>query len=382
MKSEIENLLPEYSGKSEIPKVYIVLVNFNGHNNTIETIESLAKQSYKDFQIVVVDNNTPASLQIIKDWADGKTSPEFSPPDEIKQFTLPLCKKPIPYIEYEIAEAESGGNSEKEKPLSLSPSLAPFTIHHSPFTFPFIFIQARSDIGFAGGNNAGSRYALKKGDAEYVWFLNNDTTLDFDALKFLIEKDAEYKSRNEKVGIIGSKLRWYRWPDKINAIGGMFNKWTTWSYHLGLKEEDHGQYDRDDVKFDYVYGASLFIRKEFLEDVGLMNDVYYAYFEEMDWEVRGKKKNWNHGYAYKSVIYHKQGVTTGKEIKSKKRPLFFMCCKYRGWMYFYQLYYPWLIFAPVIRLLLKAMKNITEGNSRESLLILKIIFGKRTCTRD
>jgi GT2 family glycosyltransferase len=113
-----------------------------------------------------------------------------------------------------------------------------------------------------------------------------------------------------------------------------------------------------------------------------MNAIYYAYFEEMDWEVRGAAKGWKHGYAYKSVIYHKQGVTTGKEIKSKKRPLFFMCCKYRGWMIFYKLYYPWLIFAPVIRLLLKAMKNITEGNSRESLLILKILFGKRTCTRD
>ncbi len=356
------------------PKVYIVLVNFNGHNNTIETIESLSKQSYQNFQVVVIDNNTPASLQIIKDWADGKFIPEFSPPELIRQFTLPLSQKPIPYIEYEIKEGEAGGDPQMEN--------SSLIIHQSSLAFPLILIQARNDIGFAGGNNVGSRYALKKGDADYVWLLNNDTTLDFDALKFLIEKDAEYKPEKEKVGIIGSKLRWYRWPDKINAIGGMFNKWTTWSYHLGLKENDRGQYDRDDVKFDYVYGASLFIRKEFLEDVGLMNDVYYAYFEEMDWEVRGIKKGWKHGYAYKSVIYHKQGVTTGKEIKSKKRPLFFMCCKYRGWMLFYQLYYPYLIFAPVIRLLLKAMKNITEGNSRESLLILKIIFGKRTCTRD
>lgn len=356
------------------PKVYIVLVNFNGHNNTIETIESLSKQSYQNFQVVVIDNNTPASLQIIKDWADGKFIPEFSPTEQIRQFTLPLSQKPIPYIEYEVKEGEAGGDPQKEN--------SSLIIHPSSLAFPLILIQARNDIGFAGGNNAGSRYALKKGDGDYIWLLNNDTTLDFDALKFLIEKDAEYKPEMEKVGIIGSKLRWYRWPDKINAIGGMFNKWTTWSYHLGLKENDHGQYDRDDVKFDYVYGASLFIRKEFLKDVGLMNDVYYAYFEEMDWEVRGIKKGWKHGYAYKSVIYHKQGVTTGKEIKSKKRPLFFMCCKYRGWMLFYQLYYPYLIFAPVIRLLLKAMKNITEGNSRESLLILKIIFGKRTCTRD
>ena len=357
------------------PKVYIVLVNFNGHNNTIETIESLAKQSYQNFQIVVVDNNTPASLQIIKDWADGKSTPEFSPPDEIKKFTYPLCQKPIPYIEYEIAQAESGGDLEVERQSAIGNP-------QSAIRFPLVLIQARSDIGFAGGNNVGSRYALAKGDADYVWLLNNDTTLDYDALKFLVGKDSEYKSKNEKVGIIGSKLRWYRWPEKINAIGGMFNKWTTWSYHLGLKEVDKGQYDRDDVQFDYVYGASLFIRKEFLEEVGLMNDVYYAYFEEMDWEARGVRKGWKHGYTWKSVIYHKQGVTTGKEIKSKRRPLFFMCCKYRGWMLFYQLYYPYLIFAPVIRLLLKAMKNITEGNWKESLLIIKILFGKRTCTRD
>jgi GT2 family glycosyltransferase len=229
------------------PKVYIVLVNFNGHANTIETIESLAKQSYKEFQVVVIDNNTPASLQIIKDWANGKQTIEFNPPEEIKEFSLPYCNKPIPWIEYEIAEAEEGGNSEKENSL---------TSFQSPFKYPFIFIQARSDIGFAGGNNVGSRYALKKGDANFVWLLNNDTTLDFNALKILIEKADEFKSKGEKVGIIGSKLLWYRWPDKINAIGGMFNKWTTWSYHLGVREPDKGQYDREDVRFDYVYGAS------------------------------------------------------------------------------------------------------------------------------
>lgn len=350
------------------------MVNFNGHFNTIETIESLAKQSYPEFQIVIIDNNTPSSLQQIKDWSDDKISFEFNPPEEIRQFTFPLTKKPIPWIEYEMKEATAGGIADREK-ISESQNT-------SQFKYPLVFIQARSDIGFAGGNNAGSQYVLKKGDADFVWLLNNDTTLDFDALKFLVQKADEFELQNEKVGIIGSKLRWYRWPDKINAVGGKFNVLTTWSYHLGVREPDHGQFDRDDLQFDYVYGASLFIRKSFLEDVGLMNDIYYAYFEEIDWEVRGKKKGWKHGYAYKSIIYHKQGVTTGKEIKSKRRPLFFMCCKYRGWMLFYQYYYPYLIFAPVIRLLLKALKNLTEGNARESLLIVQILFGKRTCLRD
>src|SRR6185295_13037886 len=127
-------------------KVYIVLVNFNGHNNTIETIESLAKQSYQDFQVVVVDNNTPASLQIIKDWADGKSTPEFSPPDEIKQFTYPLFQKPIPYVEYQIAEAESGGNR-------VSESKSEIVNPQSAIRYPLILIQALSDVGFAGGNN-------------------------------------------------------------------------------------------------------------------------------------------------------------------------------------------------------------------------------------
>lgn len=360
------------------PKTYIVLVNFNGHFNTIETIESLAKQSYTEFQIVVVDNNTPDSLKIICDWADGRETLTFNPPEEIRRFSTPACSKPVRWITYDVTTAEKGGNAATEQSLQMQ--VAADT--HAAFKYPLIFVQANSDIGFAGGNNVGSRYALKKGDAAFVWLLNNDTTLDFDALQQLVNKAAEYQAKGEKIGMIGSKLRWYRWPDRINAIGGMFNKWTTWSYHLGVREIDRGQYDRDDVQFDYVYGASLFIFKEFLEDVGLMNEVYYAYFEEMDWEVRGLRKGWKHGYCYKSVIYHKQGVTTGKEIKSKRRPLFFMCCKYRGWMLFYQLYYPYLIFAPIIRLIGKALKNLTEGNSKESLLILKILLGKRTCSRD
>lgn len=359
------------------PKIYIVLVNFNGHNNTIETIESLSKQTYTNFQVVVVDNNTPASLQIIREWAEGSRTISFNPPAEIEMFSMPACKKPLSYVSYTVEEAENGGVAAQESKWQQEHAAA-----SASFDYPLVLIQAKSDIGFAGGNNVGSRYALAKGDADYIWLLNNDTTLDFDALKYLVEKAGWYQSKGEKVGMIGSKLRWYRWPDKINAIGGMFNKWTTWSYHLGVREIDKGQYDHDEVQFDYVYGASIFIRRQFLEEVGLMNDVYYAYFEEMDWEVRGARKGWKHGYQYKSVIYHKQGVTTGKEIKSKQRPLFFMCCKYRGWMIFYQLYYPYLIFAPVIRLIGKALKNLTEGNSKESLLILKILLGKRTCSRD
>ncbi|MCS6991199.1 MAG: glycosyltransferase family 2 protein [Chitinophagales bacterium] len=352
------------------PKVYIVLVNFNGHFNTIETLESLSRQTYRNFQIIVVDNNTPESLEWIRRWARGEWIPEFSPPEPIKHLTYPLCPKPVVYVSYEVAEAEQGGKPELEPE------------QEGAFCFPLIFIQARSDIGFAGGNNVGSRLALARGDAGYVWLLNNDTTLEPDALERLVEKDQEYRRQGRRVGIIGSKLRWYRWPDRINAIGGRFNKWTTWSYHLGLNEPDRGQFDHDGVQFDYVYGASLFVRTEFLQEVGLMNEAYYAYFEEMDWEVRGRRKGWEHGYAWRSIIYHKQGVTTGKEIKARRRPLFFMCCKYRGWLLFYSYYYPYLIFAPILRLLLKAVKNLLEGNSRESWLILKILAGKRTCTRN
>lgn len=352
-------------------KVYVVLVNFNGHFNTIETIESLSRQTHKNFQIIVVDNNTPESLQRIRQWAAGDWVPEFTPPEAIRHLTYPLCAKPVWFVDYEVAEAESGGDAQREQ------RLPPGAFHH-----PLILIQARSDIGFAGGNNVGSRLALARGDAAYVWLLNNDTTLQPDALERLIEKDRECRHQGRRVGIIGSKLLWYRWPEKINAIGGRFNKWTTWSYHLGLNEPDRGQYDHDDVRFDYVYGASLFVRSDFLREVGLMNEAYYAYFEEMDWAVRGARKGWQHAYAWRSVIYHKQGVTTGKEIKARRRPLFFMCCKYRGWLLFYRFYYPYLIFAPVLRLLLKAVKNLTERNWRESWLIVKILAGKRTCTRD
>jgi hypothetical protein len=246
---------------------------------------------------------------------------------------------------------------------------------------PIIFIRSYSDRGFAGGNNLCTQFALQQGDASFIWLLNNDTLQDSAALTELVQKAADYAIQRRKVGIIGSKLYYYHMPQTIQAVGGMFNPKNTWSYHLGVREADAGQYDIDELKFDYVYGASLFCRREFIEEVGLMNETYYAYYEEIDWKLRGEKSGWEMGYAWKSRIWHKQGVTTGKKIKSKKRPQFFMCLKYVNLLVFYRMYYPQYIFAAYTRLFLKALKNIPEGNFSETWLIIRIIFGKRTCTR-
>src|SRR5215207_6238112 len=140
------------------PKIYIVLVNFNGHDNTVETIESLAKQTYKNFQIVVVDNNTPSSLHIIQEWAKGTKTIGFNPPEEIRKFSFPYCNKPALFTTYNTFEAEEGGDAAIEKNLE-SETYGNAT---APFRYPLIFVQASTDIGFAGGNNVGSRYALKK----------------------------------------------------------------------------------------------------------------------------------------------------------------------------------------------------------------------------
>ena len=182
-------------------------------------------------------------------------------------------------------------------------------------------IRNDANLGFAGGNNPGLRYALARNDFAYVWLLNNDTVVAAETLGSLIEKAEHYKSAESKVGIIGSKLFFYRNPEIIQSVGGVYNKWLAATRQIGLFDKDHGQYDNEGVadKTDYPTGASLFVFKEFLQDVGLMSEDYFLYFEELDWVLRGKRRHWKTGYCWQARVYHKEGATIGSSSDGAQR---------------------------------------------------------------
>lgn len=273
------------------PKVYVVVLNYNGWEDTLECLESLAKLTYDNYQVVVVDNCSPNdSLRYVREWAEGKR-PAGSPEDGVlKHLSYPPVAKPIRYVTYSRQEAEQGrGDTDPES---------------------LILIQTEANLGFAGGNNVALRYVLQRGDADYVWLLNNDTVAEPDCLSHLVQRHAAGVS--ERVGIVGGKVRYYHNPAMIQCVAGAYyNRWLGYSRQIGNHQVDRGQYDRVALRPDLIIGACMLVSVNFLKTVGLLNEEYFLYFEEQDWAERARRKGFTLAYTTRAVVYHKEGGTIG-----------------------------------------------------------------------
>jgi GT2 family glycosyltransferase len=148
--------------------VCIVILNWNRWRDTVECLESLFRLDYADFQVVLCDNDSiDGSVEQIQAWADGKL-PDVQADHRLQDLTSPPVPKPIRYSEYGYDEIGRMTDATNED-------------------VPLILIRTGANRGFAGGNNVGLRYAMKRRDVEFVWLLNNDTVVCKDALTRMVE---------------------------------------------------------------------------------------------------------------------------------------------------------------------------------------------------
>jgi len=93
-------------------KVAIIILNWNGWKDTIECLESVFRNLYLNYQVVVLDNgSTDDSVEKIKAWAEGKQEVEVDLNNPLYHLSHPPVPKPIPYIEYDRKTAEAGDAS-------------------------------------------------------------------------------------------------------------------------------------------------------------------------------------------------------------------------------------------------------------------------------
>lgn len=239
------------------------------------------------------------------------------------------------------------------------------------YTFATV-LESGENLGYAGGSNIGIRYALEHG-AEYVWLLNNDTLIDENALKALISR----MQQDPEIGICGSKLIRFPDCDTVQALGGgTYDPWMGKMRELGIGEPEDRPVDREEIeqKMDYVAGASMLVSRRFLEEVGLMNEEYFLYFEEIDWAWRGRK-SFKLGFAMDSRVYHKGGgtiLTSARESTPRSR----MCDYYRirNWLRFTRNFHPWMLPVTYISLIATLLKRIYRGQGSRVPMILKIML--------
>jgi GT2 family glycosyltransferase len=264
-------------------RVSIIILNWNGWKDTIECLESVFRLDYPDFQVVLVDNgSTDDSINKIKDWAAGKLLAETDSQDQrIRALVFPPVAKPAA-----MAEAEKAGANDR-----------------------LLHLVAKDNRGFAAGNNIGLRFIQTRKDYTYVWLLNNDTVIDPASLKNLVKRMKE----TPQAGIGGSAILHYHDPSRIWAMGGGYDRWFAQGSHLEankLFDYQHTEkYFNIGRKLGYVVGASMLISRPFLEQVGLLCEDYFIFFEELDWAVRGRRRNFGMTIAPASLVYHKGGAS-------------------------------------------------------------------------
>jgi len=169
--------------------------------------------------------------------------------------------------------------------------------------FPEVkLIVSSVNLGFAGGNNLGLRVAAGK----YFLLLNNDTILFPGFLTTLVdfmESHPDAGMASPKVLYPDGKTIQYAGARRINALTGRGKR-------LGLFEQDHGQYDQIH-KTDLGHGAALIVPKKVVDEVGMMPEIYFLYYEEHDWTEQVKRKGYAMYYVGTAKILHKESVSTG-----------------------------------------------------------------------
>jgi GT2 family glycosyltransferase len=170
--------------------------------------------------------------------------------------------------------------------------------------YPHIrYIKSEKNLGFAGGNNLG----IKHSSGEYVLLLNNDTEVEPGFLEPLISKCRD----NDDAGAVSPKIRYHHTPDMLQYAGfTSIHKLTIRNHAVGFNQIDKGQFDKDSVTF-YAHGAAMLVPRKVIEEVGMMADIFFLYYEELDWGFRIRQSGKKIYYVHNSLIYHKESVSTG-----------------------------------------------------------------------
>lgn len=265
--------------------VAIVILNWNGWEDTVECLESLYQINYPNYEVILVDNNSSNdSVEKIKDYTEGKIKVES------EFFEYNTDNKPIEIEEYSKEESESKFNKS---------SLSHDRDH-------LILIKNDKNYGFAEGNNIGIRYALQNLNVDYMLLLNNDTVVDKDFLGKMVN----IGEIDRNMGIIGPKIYYYYDPSSIWCIGGKIDWKFARGLHIGTNEVDVGQYNKTE-EFDYVSGSAFLVKREVIDKIGLMDKKFFLYFEETDLALRAYQKGYKSVYAPEAKIWHKVSKSGG-----------------------------------------------------------------------
>ncbi len=179
--------------------------------------------------------------------------------------------------------------------------------------YPAVRIESTGrNLGYAGGANHGLRAARASG-AAYVLLMNNDVEIAPDAVGELVRAAEEHPDAM----LLGPKIYYFDRPDVIWSAGGVVSFWTGNIRHLGIREQDHGQFD-ELREVDYLTGCAVLLPARTLETVGELDETYYMYNEDTDWSTRVIRSGGKVLYVPSARLWHKVSSSSGGGLTSYK----------------------------------------------------------------
>lgn len=224
------------------PHVSIIIVNYQGRDDTLECLASLQHLTYPNYRVFVVDQ------------ASGDETPEAV---------------------------------RREFPTT-------------------VVIENPVNDGFAGGNNKGMEAALRAG-TDYVFLLNNDTTVAPNLLEPLVS----LAESDDKIGIVGPLMLYHAEPRIIWSAGAEVRELgQSVLWQEGEPVENAPKQTRD---CGFIVGCGMLIKRTVLEEIGLFDDSYFLYYEESDFCAKARLAGWRIKLQPESQLWHKVSRSTGTE---------------------------------------------------------------------
>ena len=227
------------------PKISVIILNWNGLDDTVECLQSLQGITYPNYDAIVVDNGSVGNdVEVLR--------------EKFKDY-----------------------------------------IH---------IIQNDKNYGFTGGNNIAIRHIINNCKSEFILLLNNDTVVDSEFLTELVRVSEDDPS----IGIAGPKTYLFHDPHRFQLVWHNLNMWKGKASHAGSRQLDHGQYENIKEVVS-VQGSCFLVKQTVIDKIGLLDEKYVNYWDEMDYCFRARTAGYKIVYVPRAKIWHK-ALQTAKKI--------------------------------------------------------------------
>ena len=290
--------------------ICLVILNWRNGADTTECLQSIIDSDSKIIKrVVVCDNNSnDNSVVDIRNWAQEKN---------------------VPLPEY------AWNGSDFSEGIGLA------RIGNQSQSLQFVMIHTGKNLGFAGGNNVGIEFLCRNYSFDAILLLNNDALL----VAGTVEQMAR-RFDDPKVGLCGCTVIYHHTPTIVQAFGGArFNPVFGRASLIGSGFSVNAPRDSIQIESElgYIFGAALMISHTCLDEVGLMEEKYFLYYEEIDWSIRARRKGFHLAYASCAVVYHKGGGTIGSNLDKSRRSFLSEYYLIRSRILFTMKFYPYFI---------------------------------------